>query len=133
MLKPHHTKLHEAFSDLSSVRHNLTGMSVSIAQEPVNINDDEEEIKDVDANNDKEEVDKGKDATIVQNASQSSLNPAFEAVEVIDRAANDSSSGTCSRWMVTLALCLSSLGLVNMLTNIVYLSPVKHQSSRLSY
>ncbi|XP_067098155.1 sodium-dependent glucose transporter 1-like [Osmerus mordax] len=85
-------------------------MSVSIAREPVNI-DDDEEIKDVDANNDKEEDDKGKDKKNVHNASNSSLNPAFEAVEVKNGAANDSSSGTCSRWMVTLALCLSSLGL----------------------
>lgn len=47
----------------------------------------------------------------VLKAGKRRMNPGFDAVEIIGGNGSDSASDTCRRWMVTLALCASFLGL----------------------
>ena len=110
------------FANLSSVSRNLTGMSASAPREPVVKKKHVRfaRMTDEDENDDQEDTlfDKRKDIRrglkSVLKAAKRRKNQGFDGVEIIDGAGSDSSLGNCSRWMVTLALCASFLGLVNM-------------------
>ncbi|XP_067097393.1 sodium-dependent glucose transporter 1 [Osmerus mordax] len=74
-------------------------------------------MTDEDENDDQEDTlfDKRKDIRrglkSVLKAGKRRKNQGFDGVEIIDGAGSDGSLGNCRRWMVTLALCTSFLGL----------------------
>ena len=106
-------------------------MSVSVSSQPVvkkkqvrfasmeddDDNDDQEEDTLFDKRKD---VRKGFKSMIKSNVNRTLASTGFDSVKIISIGRGTNDPGVCGRWMITLTLCASFLGLVSKLIHYIY-------------